>query len=89
MSNFELKLRIPLAWYSPDPMHATKSRFEVPNRRFKGIWNLIFSKQGSIWGQNFNLGSCMELVSRDTCKTIFIILFKLFSIGDSFEFKPT
>ena len=62
MSNFELKLRIPLAWYSPDPMHATKSRFEVPNRRFKGIWNLIFSKQGSIWGQNFDLGSCMELV---------------------------
>ena len=55
MSNFKLKLRIPLAWYSPDPMHATKSRFEVPNRRFKGIWNLIFSKQGWIWGQNFDL----------------------------------
>ena len=43
-------------------MRATKSRFEVPNRRFKGIWNLIFSKQGSIWGQNFDLGSRMELV---------------------------
>ena len=27
--------------------------------------------------------------SRDTCKTIFIILFKLFSIGNSFEFKAT
>ena len=27
--------------------------------------------------------------SKDTCKTIFIILFKLFSIGDSFEFIET
>ena len=27
--------------------------------------------------------------SQDTCKTIFIILFKLFSIGDSFKFKAT
>ena len=27
--------------------------------------------------------------SKDTCKTIFIILFKLFSIGDSFEFNVT
>ena len=27
--------------------------------------------------------------SKDTCKTIFIILFKLFSIGDSFKFKVT
>ena len=27
--------------------------------------------------------------SKDTYKTIFIILFKLFSIGDSFEFKVT
>ena len=27
--------------------------------------------------------------SKVTCKTIFIILFKLFSIGDSFEFKVT
>ena len=27
--------------------------------------------------------------SKDTCKTIFIILLKLFSIGDSFEFKAT
>ena len=27
--------------------------------------------------------------SKDTCKTIFIILFKLFSIGDSFEFIAT
>ena len=62
MSNFELKLRSPLAWYSPDWMRATKSRFEVPNRSFKGIWNLIFSKQGLIWGQNFDLGSRMELV---------------------------
>ena len=74
MSNFELKLRIPLAWNSLDPMRATKSRFEVPNRRFKGIWNLIFSKQGSIWGQNFDLGSLMELVlgwhveKRSICK---------------------
>ena len=55
-----MKLQIPLAWYSPDPMHAAKSRFKVPNRRFKGFWNLIFSKKGSIWGQNFDLGSCME-----------------------------
>ena len=30
-------------------MRATKSRFEVLNRSFKGIWNLIFSKKGSIW----------------------------------------
>ena len=44
-----MKLEIPLAWYSPDPMHARKSRFEVLNRSFKGIWNLIFSKKGSIW----------------------------------------
>ena len=43
-------------------MRATRSRFEVPNQRFKGIWNHIFSKQGSIWGQNFDLGSRMELV---------------------------
>ena len=27
--------------------------------------------------------------SGDTCKTIFIILFKLFSIGDSFKFNAT
>ena len=27
--------------------------------------------------------------SGDTCKTIFIILFKLFSIGDSCKFKAT
>ena len=27
--------------------------------------------------------------SGDTCKTIFVILFKLFSIGDSFKFKAT
>ena len=27
--------------------------------------------------------------SKDTCKTIFIIILKLFSIGDSFEFKAT
>ena len=27
--------------------------------------------------------------SQDTCKTIFIILFKLFSIGNSFKFKTT
>ena len=27
--------------------------------------------------------------SKDTCKTIFINLFKLFSIGDSFKFKAT
>ena len=27
--------------------------------------------------------------SKDTCKTIFIILFKLSSIGDSFEFEAT
>ena len=27
--------------------------------------------------------------SGDTCKTIFIILFKLFSIGDLFKFKAT
>ena len=27
--------------------------------------------------------------SRDTCKTIFIILVKLFSIGNSFKFKAT
>ena len=27
--------------------------------------------------------------SKDTYKTIFIILFKLFSIGNSFEFKAT
>ena len=27
--------------------------------------------------------------SKDTYKTIFIILFQLFSIGDSFEFKTT
>ena len=27
--------------------------------------------------------------SKDTCKTIFIILFKLFSIGNSFKFKAT
>ena len=25
--------------------------------------------------------------SKDTCKTIFIILYELFSIGDSFEFN--
>ena len=25
--------------------------------------------------------------SKDTCKTIFFIIFKLFSIGDSFEFN--
>ena len=60
LSNFELKLQIPLAWYSPDLMRATNSRLEVPNRRFKGIWNLIFSKKGSIWGQNLDLGSRME-----------------------------
>ena len=49
LRNFELKLQIPLGWYSPDPMRATKSLFEVLNRSFKGIWNLIFSKKGSIW----------------------------------------
>ena len=27
--------------------------------------------------------------SEDTCKTIYIILLKLFSIGDSFKFKAT
>ena len=27
--------------------------------------------------------------SEDTCKTIFIVLLKLFSIGDSFKFKST
>ena len=27
--------------------------------------------------------------SKDTCKTIFIILFKLFSIGNSFELDAT
>ena len=27
--------------------------------------------------------------SRDTCKTFYIIVFILFSIGDSFEFKAT
>ena len=27
--------------------------------------------------------------SQDTCKTIFIVLFKLFSIGNSFKFKAT
>ena len=27
--------------------------------------------------------------SEDTCKTIFIIVFKLFSIGNSFKFKVT
>ena len=62
MRNLELKLRIPLAWYSPGPMRATKSRLEVLNQRFKGIWNLIFSKQCLIWGQNFDLGSRMDLV---------------------------
>ena len=27
--------------------------------------------------------------TKDTCKTIFIILLKLFSIGNSFEFNAT
>ena len=44
----------------PDLMCATKSRFEVPNQSFEGIWNLTFSKKGLIWGQNFDLGSHME-----------------------------
>ena len=28
-------------------------------------------------------------ISKDTCKTIFIILFELFSIGNLFDFKAT
>ena len=45
LRNFELKLRIPLTWYMPDPMHATQSRFEVPQQNFEGIWNPTFSKK--------------------------------------------
>ena len=41
-------------------MRATKSQFEVPNERFKGIWNLIFQKKvrfgvkTSIWALVWN-----------------------------------
>ena len=66
LSNFELKLQIPLAWYSPDLMRPTKSRLEVPNQRFKGIWNLSFSKKvrfgvkTSIWALVWNAPESTE-----------------------------
>ena len=39
--------------------------------------------------KNPKIINIQQNTSKDTYKTIFIILFKLFSIGDSFEFKVT
>ena len=49
------------------------------------ILGVFISKQFQISKNDVNPTS----TSGDTCKTIFIILFKLFSIGDSFKFKAT
>ena len=49
------------------------------------MYLLFISKHFQISKNDVNPTS----TSGDTCKTIFIILFELFSIGDSFKFKAT
>ena len=79
-TRFDQKLKIHCVWLSHELL-STKIYYTSIY-----IFYLLFISrqvQKSINYQN------PTSTSKDTCKTIFLILFKLFSNGNSFEFKAT